>query len=97
MSDARPKRDVIPEETAPETTEPTTQSRVSSPAGDAGVSGNRGFDPGHDREERPNPHDDEHAPSTAAQAGGLMAGMFFPTIIIFIIALAVIGYFVFTR
>lgn len=42
----------------------------------------------------PNPHDDAGTAETAARATGAMAGMFFPAVILAIIAAAVILYFV---
>jgi hypothetical protein len=50
----------------------------------------------HEREPttvRTNPHREEDAPENAARATGAMAGMFFPVIILAIVAIVVIGYF----
>lgn len=51
-------------------------------------------DRGGFRDTAPNPHDEEGATKTAARATGAITGMFFPVVILAIIAIAVILYFV---
>lgn len=84
MSDSNPKRDVFPEETRPRNVGP---GEAAPPQTDA-----REPD-----QERPNPHDEAGAPKTATQTAGLMTGMFLPTVIIFLVGVAVIIYMLFLR
>jgi hypothetical protein len=50
-------------------------------------------DRGGFRDTAPNPHDERGAEQTAARATGAITGMFFPAVILAIIAIAVILYF----
>lgn len=88
MSDSTPKRDVLPDDTAPEAYDRPTTARGEE------HTGNPGTEPFERRDERTNPHGEAGAPETAARTGGLMAGMFFPVVIVAVIALIVILFFV---
>lgn len=57
---------------------------VEQPADDRG-----GF-----RDTAPNPHDEAGAEQTAARAAGTITGMFFPVVIIAVVAIVVILFFV---
>ena len=95
MSDSNPKRDVFPEETRPRNTGP---GEPASGQSEAGMRVGRGeAKDGETDRTRPNPHDESGAPKTATQTAGLMTGMFLPTVIVFVVGLAVILYFLFLR
>jgi len=95
MSDSNPKRDVFPEDTQPRNVDPVD-------AGARYVEG--GMDPrseggsgGVGDTVRTNPHDEQGSEMTAARTVGTMSGMFFPVIIIAVVAVALILYLAFLR
>ena len=96
MSDPRDKRDFVPEETAPRTTEPTLSREGVRPADPAQKNEIATSATEREGDVRPNPHSDREAPKAAARTGGLAIGMFFPVVILFLVALIVIAWFAFT-
>lgn len=100
MSDSQSRRDIVPEETAPRNTDATLSRQGVRPVDDQGATptSSAGLAQESEREGdvRPNLHDDRHAPKTAMQTGGIAIGMFFPVVIIVIVAIVVIAYFLLT-
>lgn len=98
MSDSTPKRDVFPEDTQPRNVDPVDRGARHAEAGmDA-----RDEPTAREREdqrgrERTNPHDDGGAPTTAAKTAGVATGMFFPVVILAVVAAALIIYLLFLR
>jgi hypothetical protein len=85
MSDSRPDRDALPDETASRTAD-----RATPPRRIDGI--DHGAEPGYST--RTNPHDESGSGETAARTVGLMSGMFLPAIVLAVIALVVILLFV---
>lgn len=94
MSDSTPKRDVFPEDTQPKNVDPVDRGGRYAEAGMDVKEDERSPDDGR---ERTNPHDEGGAPKTAAKTAGTMTGMFFTTAILFVVAAALIIYFLFFR
>ncbi len=86
---SQPQRDEIydPQPVRKETdtiVDADTRGRDEGPVSDRG-----GF-----RDTAPNPHDEEGAEQTAARATGAITGMFFPVVIVAVVAIIVILFFV---
>ena len=96
MSDPRDRRDFVPEETAPMNTDPTLTRQGVQPADQPEPAEGVAAGSVQEGDERPNPHTDREAPKTAAQTGGIAIGMFFPVVIIVIVAIVVIAWFLLT-
>ena len=85
MSDSRPKRDVVPEQTAPRNTGPQT---------DASRNDRRDVNDDADYTERDNP---KPATKTAAKSTAFFTATFWPGVLLFLLAVALIVYFGFMR
>jgi hypothetical protein len=96
MSDPRDRRDFVPEETAPKNTDPTLSRQGMQAANQPESAEHVAANAAQQGDERPNPHTDREAPKTAAQTGGIAIGMFFPVVIIIIVAIVVIAWFLLT-
>lgn len=81
MSDSRPKRNILPEDTAPRNTGP----KMDAPRDDQ-----REANDSTPYDERDNP---KRATKTAAKSTGLFTAVFWPGVILFILAVALIVYF----
>lgn len=98
MSDSNPKRDVFPEDTQPKNVDPTDPGTGYAEAGmDARNDDIADARDGESGRVRTNPHDEEGAPKTAAKTVGAITGMFFTTVILTLVAAAIILYFLFFR
>jgi hypothetical protein len=79
-----------PQRDSPYDPEPVRKESHTNGNGDASAMDDRGGF----RDTAPNPHDEAGTEQTAARATGAITGMFFPVVIVAIVAIVVILYFV---
>ncbi len=96
MSDPRDRRDFVPEDTAPRSTDPTLSRQGVRAADEPEAAERIASESAREGDERPNPHTDRETPRTAVRTGGLAIGMFFPVVILVVVAVIVIAYFLLT-